>query len=962
MSSRTFSEDGTWPQTDEWTTPQPITDTATIDFEYSSTDTSDPGTPTTPLNGAVWGNVSCKANIWMAKRECKTGEWGIWNVFKVKGEKGDPGTGINVKGSYKTLDELKANATNPSEGDCYMVDGVCYVWDGDEWIDACQIKGAYGNGIKSIECKYLTSSNGNNHPAETAAWLDYSPMTDETNKYLWKRTFIYYTNPELDPFKYYEIVGTHGEKGIDGTDVEWAYKLTATFSQPTDTPANGDSVTDNIKGFWTDDPIGPDGNTYFYEWVSKRTRSYDAVSKSYKWSNWSTASLWAKWSKDGKNGKNITSINAEYGIGSSNSSYSDVTWYPYSPEVTSSKPWLWKRYKVVFDDGTESDSWVYEVIGKKGDPGIDGPGVEYAYKLTKSESTPSKPENGEVTGSTRGEWTDEPLSMYGDYKFQYVSKRTSSDGGWTSWSTPVLWAELYPGSYLHIKYSNDDRVISNKYASGIAISDDVKKYIGMYVDMVKEDSDSASSYDWKKFEGNDGFSREYIFQLGTETVPDVPKENKQEDQYAPSNWSLDPTSPNAKNKYCWCCHRDKINGTWSDWKGNSNAPHKAYMFSMFAESVPGATGDSGPIIYPAGVYGSGTAYTQTKTNGKVTATPYVLYGSDYYILNVATSSTSWDSSQWIKMEYFNAIYADIGVFGNALVGKAVFNGNWMFSQQGSGSYSKFDTSLSDPYTNSSFKPSWCVNLVTGEMWASLGKCYFAADGSGKLAGGKISWDSDGTLHLPPTGSLSAYADDYDIYVDYSISTGSASQGTLKIECLNSSGSVISSGSWSSIVNTPASGQHKFSLSSERPTNIKMYLDGTELFNYNANFPPIKEAESPRNVSFTVNYTNNLPTSVQTNAQVAIPYHVRTGDYSFIVGPMFAPANDGRYYPMNGGVNSSSGSIYITIPNAPKNKPVILEFGKPYNNLNPTTTYKITPSTITCSATSNTATGNITISS
>ena len=34
------------------------------------------------------------------------------------------------------------------------------------------------------------------------------------------------------------------------------------------------------------------------------------------------------------------------------------------------------------------------------------------------------------------------------------------------------------------------------------------------------------------------------------------------------------------------------------------------------------------------------------------------------------------------MESFDAMYANIGVFGNALVGSAVFNGDFIFSQQG----------------------------------------------------------------------------------------------------------------------------------------------------------------------------------------------------------------------------------------------------------------------------------------
>lgn len=66
------------------------------------------------------------------------------------------------------------------------------------------------------------------------------------------------------------------------------------------------------------------------------------------------------------------------------------------------------------------------------------------------------------------------------------------------------------------------------------------------------------------------------------------------------------------------------------------------------------------------------------------------------------------------MDQFNAVYANIGIIDNGKFGSAVFNGDYMFSQQGSGNYQDFNAE--DPFNESNtFKPNYCVNFNTGEM-------------------------------------------------------------------------------------------------------------------------------------------------------------------------------------------------------------------------------------------------------
>lgn len=76
---------------------------------------------------------------------------------------------------------------------------------------------------------------------------------------------------------------------------------------------------------------------------------------------------------------------------------------------------------------------------------------------------------------------------------------------------------------------------------------------------------------------------------------------------------------------------------------------------------------------------------------------------------------------WLRFDGFNAVYAKIGIIANGLIGSAVFNGDWMFSQQGlnstggtSSSYESFD---GDPI-NGVFRPNIAINFKTGTTYVN----------------------------------------------------------------------------------------------------------------------------------------------------------------------------------------------------------------------------------------------------
>lgn len=745
MTSRIFSSNGLLPQQDYWTEPQAMSDTADLEIMYS------PNLIKTNLpdgfkkdgikidrtweimaneagwydNANEWGDAP---TVWMATNQAKNGIWSGWQIVKVQGEKGEAGTSLAIKGSYDSFEDLSSAQLNgklpgnnpPVVGDSYLVNGEIYIWDGDSWAYGGYVKGDPGKGIVNNTSFYAISQYNviNEQRPITGNWVSTSPTTDPVNKYLWKKTTIkygYVGDTATDDVTYYELIGTHGDTGEKG---------------------------DNGKGI-------------------------DYIDTQYNISN----------IKTGVNDESIYPNILGY-----------QEWNNYSPDVNNDYKYLWKRTKVIFTDGTSSDAWSYELIGSLGEPGIDGTNgldgqsIEYAFILTTDkEFIPDTP-IGSVTGNTPGNWTNDPQYLGEqngiEYKYQWVSQRVKPAGvdtAWDTWSTPTVWSELYPGTYLHVKYSNDMKNFTTNNG------DDVGKFIGVLTDYNVAASMTFDDYTWRKFQGDDGFGREYIFTLGNDynNPPSLPTDNEQVEQYQPSGWSTSPLSPTLNNKYCWSCHREYRNNIWGNWTGNGT-PSKAYVFSMYAESVPGQPGSAGPTIYPAGYFESDKTYTQTLgSDGEPTATPYVLYNDKMYILNVEQSTAgSFKESEWTKAEMYNALYTDILLADNAKVGSAVFNQKYIFSQNGEGDISTFDGSVDNPYAvEGGFKPAWCTNLVTGEMWAGTGSSYFAADGSGHLANGNLYWTADGKLYLPISANLElSYESSYE-YFNGNLNIGITTNGT-----------------------------------------------------------------------------------------------------------------------------------------------------------------------------------------
>lgn len=248
-------------------------------------------------------------------------------------------------------------------------------------------------------------------------------------------------------------------------------------------------------------------------------------------------------------------------------------------------------------------------------------------------------------------------------------------------------------------------------------------------------------------DGLPGIGIEVRYCLGTTTIyggTSTPGTTRQ-----PTGWNLAVPTPTEETPYIWfiqarvnyTSNTDKvgtIEGSWS-------TPTKL----SGTNGLNGENGSKGQIIYPEGIYNVNTVY-----QGTVDKTPYVYDSNDanYYVLNIvgtwqgtlhSNESPSTDTSNsWVELDAFEALYTKIGIIVNGLIGSAVFNGDYMFSQQGIDSSGQVSTQYQnfnpETPTGGVFTPNILFNFRTGAGHMAAGKIKFGDDGSVDLTNIKIN--------------------------------------------------------------------------------------------------------------------------------------------------------------------------------------------------------------------------------
>lgn len=640
---------------------------------------------------------------------------GKWREFK--GEKGDPGKdgqdGTNVS-SNLTAFVFKSSETTPSKpvGGSWnsdtnvftpptgwyttnqnMVGTIWMSWAvfqtagtiQGEWSTPVRITGENGKDGqdgKSIEFIYKVSNrvpNSSDKPSSVNedgsvpdGWTDHPTGVSESNQYEWMcvRTK---TDDLWSDWNGPTVWSKWGANGKDGDGVEYIYKRTTTNLSP-DRPTEVSQEDDFVPEGWTDDPTGVNENN-MYEWVC--VRKY----KEGIWSEFSNPALWAKWGEKGepgKDGNDGTSVNIKGEVASEDQLPESAQ--PGDAYVVNGDLYVWDGLRwnnIGGIKGPAGDSAYVHIAFADGVVTDDSGAVTQVYGFTTTGSTVGKAYIGTYSDHTVADSQD-PLV----YKWQ-KNKGDKGDKGDQGNEGP----QGVPGDpgadgitlYTWIRYAEDAN------GTGISNSPDGKSYIGLaYNKETASESNNPSDYTWSKITGKDGVAGPagedgktlYTWIKYADTMPssssstiyDIPNENT---KYIGIAVNKDTASEST----------DAMVYTWSLFRGADGT-----------NGTDGKDGRDGRIVYPAGIYDATVTYTATDTKA-----PYVLYGETYYVMNV---TTSWTGSQkegktpaddygqygehatWIPMEKFEAIYTKLLIANNGTIGSFVFNGDYMFSQQG----------------------------------------------------------------------------------------------------------------------------------------------------------------------------------------------------------------------------------------------------------------------------------------
>ena len=341
MSTRIFSSDGAAPQQTEWSTPTQVSDNEYMDYEYSSAE--EPGVPSKDSpsgaeHNASWSNTADSTTIWIAMRVISNGEYAAgseWKVLRVKGEKGEDGTSLNIKGTKTSSSELPS-ADNKA-GDAYLIDAEMWVWDGDSWVNCGTVQGPAGQNGQTpyIHIKYsndggktFTASNGETPGNYIGLYWDYT-AADAANVDSYK------------PWKKW--------KGDDGFGYEYIFALTADNTAPA-VPSTTSQTDDYIPSGWADNP-GDVSEEKPYCWVCYRKKT-DGVWGSFIGSKASSgkAALYSHYGKDGM-GRGISEVIEMYAVNNDATTAPTSGWSTVVPDLSATNRYLWNYEIINYTDG-----------------------------------------------------------------------------------------------------------------------------------------------------------------------------------------------------------------------------------------------------------------------------------------------------------------------------------------------------------------------------------------------------------------------------------------------------------------------------------------------------------------------------------------------------------------------------------------------------------------------------------
>ena len=293
------------------------------------------------------------------------GETGPQGIPGVKGTDGktyytwikyadSPTSGMSDNPSGKKYLGVAYNKTSSTESTTYSD----YSWSlikGDKGDTGD--KGATGNGIKSIVYTYARTTS-QTAPSADSITATTMPTIDATNKYLWQKEVITYTNGQSQTtvllLAVYGNTGSKGDKGDPGSPGKDGTSVTITSQAITyQASSSGTTVP---TGTWVTNPPSVAKGQYLWTRTvvnysdGKKTTAY---SVGYQGTNGQNGQN----GQNGSPGRGVKSTEITYQIWANGTSTPNGTWTTTVPDTTADKPYLWTRTVITYTDNTKSTSY-----------------------------------------------------------------------------------------------------------------------------------------------------------------------------------------------------------------------------------------------------------------------------------------------------------------------------------------------------------------------------------------------------------------------------------------------------------------------------------------------------------------------------------------------------------------------------------------------------------------------------
>lgn len=313
--------------------------------------------------------------------------------------------------------------------------------------------GPTGNGIKSI-AYYYARTTSQTAPSAASITATSMPTLDATNKYLWQKEVITYTNNTSQTsvllLAVYGNTGAKGDKGDTGPAGKGISSTEVTYQAST----SGTSIP---TGTWaTSIPSVAAGS---YLWTRTIITYTDKTS--------TTSYAVGKMGNTGATGKGIKSTSITYQAHSNGTTAPTGTWTDLIPTTSAEKPYLWSRTILTYTDNTTSTTYS---VGSTPDGVLDE--IKKVLRYDDTKITLGR------TGSniTLNLQNDKMTITNGEVDLMSIGVSTEESDG-TTWTVTKLTSDqkLYLSSVNEIALAS--RILQLESFEG-GIRFDVKSYQG----------------------------------------------------------------------------------------------------------------------------------------------------------------------------------------------------------------------------------------------------------------------------------------------------------------------------------------------------------------------------------------------------------------------------------------------------------------------------------------------------